>query len=101
MGKTISVASFEDMAKAAQRLQAISETYTEIYTQLLQEANTMGTAWEGADNLAFVERITGFTDNLKDMASKLALASQALDKQRANYVARQDHNITQVKKLVN
>jgi WXG100 family type VII secretion target len=101
MGKTISVASFEDMSKASQRLQALSETYTEIYTQLMQEANTMGSAWEGADNLAFVERITGFTDNLKDMASKLALASQALDKQRANYVARQDANIAQVKKLIN
>lgn len=101
MGKTISVASFEDMAKAAQRLQALADTYTEIYTQLLQEANTMGSAWEGADNLAFVEQINGFTDELKMMASKLSTASQALEKQRANYVARQDNNITQVKKLIN
>lgn len=101
MGKSISVASFEDMAKAAQRLQALSETYTEIYTQLLQEANTMGSAWEGADNLAFVDQINGFTEELKQMATKLSLASQALDKQRANYVARQEHNITQVKKLAN
>ena len=101
MGKTISVASFEDMARAAQRIQAISETYTEIYTQLMQEANTMGSAWEGADNLAFVEQINGFTEELKTMAAKLSTVSQALEKQRANYVARQDHNITQVKKLVN
>lgn len=101
MGKTISVASFDDMAKAAQRLQALSETYTDIYTQLMQEASTMGTAWEGADNLAFVEQINGFTEELKMMATKLSNASQALDKQRANYVARQDHNITQVKKLAN
>jgi uncharacterized protein YukE len=101
MGKTISVASFEDMAKASQRLQALSETYTEIYTQLMQEASTMGSAWEGADNIAFVEQITGFTEDLKMMAAKLSAASQALDKQRANYVARQDNNITQVKKLAN
>lgn len=101
MGKTISVASFEDMAKAAQKLQEVSETYTEIYTQLMQEANTMGSAWEGADNLAFVEQINGFAEELELMAAKLSNASQALDKQRANYVARQDDNITQVKKLVN
>ena len=63
MGKTISVASFEDMAKASQKLQSLSETYTEIYTQLMQEASTMGSAWEGADNLAFVEQITGFTED--------------------------------------
>ena len=101
MGKTISVTSFEDMAKAAQKLQSISEIYTEIYTQLMQESNTMGAAWEGADNLAFVERINGFTEELKTMAAKLSAASQALDKQRANYVARQDSIIGQVKKLVN
>lgn len=101
MGKTISVASFEDMANASKRLQSLSETYTEIYTQLMQEASTMGSAWEGADNLAFVEQITGFTEELKAMAEKLSVASQALEKQRANYVARQDNNITQVKKLVN
>lgn len=101
MGKTISVSSFDEMAKASQNLQTLSETYTEIYTQLLQEANTMGSAWEGADNLAFVEQINGFTQELKDMAQKLSLASQALDKQRANYVAQQESNITQVKKLVN
>ena len=101
MGKQISVASFEDMAKASQKLLTLSETYTEIYSQLMQEANTMGTAWEGADNLAFVERISGFTEELKAMAQKLALASEKLEQQRANYVARQDNNITQVKKLVN
>lgn len=101
MGKSISVASFEDMAKASQKLKSLSETYTEIYTQLMQQANTMGTAWEGADNIAFVEQINGFTEELKAMAKKLATASEALDKQRANYVARQDDNINQVKKLVN
>lgn len=101
MGKIISVASFDDMSKASQRLQSLSETYTEIYNQLLQEANTMGSAWEGADNLAFVEQINGFTDELKAMAAKLSAASEALDKQRAYYVARQDDNINQVKTLTN
>lgn len=101
MGKQINVASFEEMGKAAKNLQSLSEAYTQIYTQLMQEASTMGAAWEGADNLAFVEQINGFTEELKAMAAKLSTASQALDKQRANYVARQDNNIAQVKKLAN
>lgn len=101
MGKTISVSSFEDMARASKNLLAISESYTEIYTQLMQEANTMGAAFEGADNLAFVEQINGFSEELKTMALKIQTASEALDKQRANYVARQDNNIVQVKKLAN
>ena len=59
------------------------------------------TAWEGADNIAFVEQINGFTEELKAMAAKLSAASQMLDRQKANYIARQDSNITQVKKLIN
>lgn len=101
MGKQISVSSFDEMGNAAKNLQTASETYTTIYGQLMQEAGTMGAAWEGADNLAFVEQINGFTEELKMMAEKLSTASQALDKQRANYVARQEDNITQVKKLQN
>ena len=99
MGKVFTVASFDGMAKASKELQSDSETYTEIYTELMQKASTMGAAFEGADNLAFVEQITGFTEELKAMADKLSLASQTLDKQRANYVAQQDSNITEVKKL--
>lgn len=101
MGKSISVSSFEDMVNASQKLQSLSETYTEIYTQLMQEASTMGAAWEGADNLAFVDQIKGFTDDLKMMADKLSAASQALKQQRDNYVARQDDNIAKVKTLAN
>lgn len=101
MGKQISVSSFEEMAKASKKLQSLSETYTEIYTQLLQEAGTMGAAWDGADNLAFVEQINGFTEELKAMAAKLSTASQTIATQRENYIRRQDDNITQVKKLAN
>ena len=101
MGKSIYVASFDDMEKASQKLQSLSETYTEIYTQLMQEANTMGSAWEAADNLAFVEQISGFTEELKTMAAKLTQASEIIKQQKDNYVARQVSNITQVKKLVN
>ncbi len=101
MGKQISVSSFEEMASASRKLQEISETYAEIARQLMNEAGTMGAAWEGADNLAFVDQISGFTEELNQMSTRLANASQALETQRANYVARQDDNIAQVKKLVN
>lgn len=101
MGKQISVSSFEEMAKASKKLQSLSETYTEIYTQLLQEASTMGAAWDGADNQAFVEQINGFTEELKAMAAKLTTASQTIEAQRQNYVNRQEANIVDVKKLTN
>ena len=101
MGKVIAVTSFEEMERAANNLRQISESYTEIYTKMMEDAQTMGAAWDGADNLAFVEQITGFTSNLKAMAEKLVDAAEAMDQQRLNYVNRQNDNITQVKKLAN
>ncbi len=101
MGKQISVTSFEEMASTASKLKTYSESYTDIYTQLMQKANTMGAAWDSADNLAFVEQINGFTEKLKAMADKLMSDSQVLTQQKSNYVERQDDNIVQVKKLTN
>ena len=101
MGKNINVESFDEMAKASKKLQEISDSYTSISKQLMQEASTMGTAWEGSDNLAFVEKITGFTEELQAMAAALSNASQIIEQQRVNYVNRQDDNISAVGKLAN
>ena len=101
MGKNINVESFDEMAKASKKLQEISDSYTSISKQLMQEASTMSTAWEGADNLAFVEKITGFTEELQAMAAALSNASQIIEQQRVNYVDRQDDNIVVVGKLAN
>ena len=100
MGKIIRVTP-EQLQDASKKLHDHSTTYAQIYQQLLQEAGTMGAAWEGEDNLAFVTQITGFTEELKMMADKLETASLALEQQRANYANRQDANITQVKQLTN
>ena len=100
MGKVIRVTQ-EELAKVSQTMQGLSESYNDIYTQLIQEASTMGTAWEGEDNVAFVSQITGFCEDLKAMAAKILTSSQAIEKQRANYASRQQSNIDQVKKLTN
>jgi len=100
MGKQIRVTPSE-LGAAADRLTDLSEGYTQIYTQLLQQAGTMGSAWEGEDNLAFVEQINGFCQELKDMATKLVSAADALRLQKSNYENRQSDNIAQVRKLTN
>lgn len=100
MGKRIRVTP-QELDAASKKLAELSETYTGIYTQLMQVASTMGEAWEGEDNLAFVDQINGFNDDLKSMADKLLTASKTLDTQRANYAAIQDSNTGQVRKLTN
>ncbi len=101
MGKKIQVDSFSDMAAAANKLRSLSQIYDAYAKQLMRDASTMGAAWDGADNQAFVRQITGFTQELKDMADKLKLCGDTLDKQRRNYESQQNNNISQVKKLIN
>ncbi|WP_068673714.1 WXG100 family type VII secretion target [Oceanobacillus sp. Castelsardo] len=100
MAKRIRVTP-EELGTASQKVQELSESYTSIYNQLMQAASTMGEAWEGEDNLAFVDQINGFNDDLKNMADKLMTASQALEQQRSNYAAIQENNKVQVRKLTN
>ncbi len=100
MGKRIRVTP-QEMETASKKLAEMSETYKGIYTQLMQAASTMGEAWEGEDNLAFVDQINGLNDDLKNMADKLLTASRALDTQRANYAQTQENNMVQVRKLTN
>lgn len=100
MGKTIRVTP-ENLGTAADKLDEYSESYVSIYTQMMQLASTMGQAWEGEDNVAFVDQISGFCDDLKSMADKLKNSAQILRTQRDNYVNRQNDNIAQVRKLTN
>ena len=100
MGKRIRVTP-EELKKASTQLEGISKDYTSLYNQLMREATTMGEAWEGEDNLAFVNQISGFCEELKAMADKLQTASDALLQQKENYQNRQEANIAQVKKLAN
>ena len=91
----------EELGTASQKLAEMSNNYSEISKQLLQEASNMGAAWEGADNQAFVQQITGMCNSLQKMAEKLAEASAALDKKKNNYKARLQANIDAIKKLAN
>ncbi len=100
MGKVIKVTP-EELGKASKSLIEMSANYTEIYQKLIQQAETMGAAWEADDNLAFVTQIKGFCQELATMADKLNTAGETLEKQKANYESRRDNNTTAVKKLTN
>lgn len=100
MGKTIRVTP-KDLITTGGELVAWAQTYKEIYTQLLQDAGTMGGAWQGEDNVAFVNQINGFCEKLEAMSKKLELAGTTLKQQGKNYANRQDENTAMAKKLPN
>ena len=90
-----------ELHKASQKFSQLSSDYTNMYNRLINTASTMGEAWKAADNLAFVEQINGFCDELKSMADHLIQASDALKQQATNYESTRDNNVTGVKQLAN
>ncbi len=100
MGKQIVVDPYK-LDQAASTLSELSGTYSGIAKQLMSEATTMGAAWQGEDNQAFVTQISGFTDELDAMAQKLSNSAQVLLQQSTGYKNRQDAITTGVKALTN
>ncbi len=100
MGKTFTVDP-QALTDAATKLTEISGNYKDISTQLMEKAQTMGAAWDAEDNLAFVGQISGFCDDLNNMAAKLKTASETVAQQSRNYKTHCEDNINQVKKLTN
>ena len=100
MGKTFSVESFSTMKSTADQLKAHAETYTSLYTQLLQTAQTIG-SWGGADQEAFAQKVEGLTTRLQATAAKLQAAGEILEAQKSNYVATQDALVDAANRLGN
>ncbi len=90
-----------ELHKAADKFRELAEEYSTVYLRLINSASTMGEAWKAADNLAFVDQIKGFCDELKTMAGHLVQAGSALDMQAKNYEDVRDNNISSVKQLAN
>ncbi|MCL2082882.1 MAG: WXG100 family type VII secretion target [Oscillospiraceae bacterium] len=90
-----------ELQKASDKFTQLSGDYSDVYNRLMNTARTMGEAWKAADNLAFVDQITGFCDKLKAMTDHLEQAAQALAQQKKNYEDTRDGNVTGVKTLAN
>ena len=90
-----------ELHRAADKFSQLAGEYTGVYNRLLNTASTMGDAWKAADNLAFVDQINGFLDDLQAMTAHLNQASQALTRQAQNYESTRDNNVTGVRTLAN
>lgn len=90
-----------ELHKASQKFTQLAGDYTSVYNRLMNTASTMGEAWKAADNLAFVEQITGFCEELREMAAHLEQAAQAIEQQAVNYETTRDNNVTGVRQLQN
>ncbi|MCL1791729.1 MAG: WXG100 family type VII secretion target [Peptococcaceae bacterium] len=89
----------EQLVAVGKDIDGLATTYEDIRASLLDKATTMGSAWKGEDNAAFVERITECCTQLKTMVDKLKAAGETLCTQGGNYSGQRDSNTSQIKNL--
>lgn len=86
---------------AAQQMDAQAADYEKLYQQLFNEVDGMGAAWQGADNIAFVNQIKGFNDDFQKMVALMRQYSEFLRTSSKTYRETQNEIINQAKRLTN
>lgn len=86
---------------AAQKIDAQVADYERQYRQLFSEVDNMGAAWQGADNVAFVTQIKGFTDDFQGMVAMLRQYAEFLRASARTYRETQNETINAAKRLIN
>ncbi|KAA0549167.1 WXG100 family type VII secretion target [Bacillus sp. BGMRC 2118] len=75
--------------------------YERIYKQLFNEVDGMAAAWQGADNLAYVNQVKGFMDDLQKMSELMRQYSEFLKMSATTYRNTQNEVINAAKRLSN
>ncbi|MGN0202925.1 MAG: WXG100 family type VII secretion target [Coprococcus sp.] len=78
-----------------------ANSYKQNYEKLYTEVNAMASAWQGADNQAFVSQIEGFKEDFNAMYKLMNQYAEFLTKAADAYSSTQKEIITKARKLVN
>ncbi|MDX8360748.1 WXG100 family type VII secretion target [Cytobacillus sp. IB215316] len=89
------------LEEAASKIDSQAADYEKQYNQLFNEVDGMGAAWKGADNMAFVTQIKGFTDDFQKMRKLMMDYSEFLKQSAKVYRQTQSETISQAKTLRN
>ncbi|ADU31794.1 WXG100 family type VII secretion target [Evansella cellulosilytica] len=86
---------------ASTRIDQQAADYERLYRQLFTEVDGMGAAWQGVDNVAFVNQIKGFTDDFERMTKLMRDYSEYLKMSAKTYRETQTEIANQAKRLTN
>ncbi|MBR0133372.1 MAG: WXG100 family type VII secretion target [Lachnospiraceae bacterium] len=75
--------------------------YKRLYEQLYSEVDSMASAWQGSDNLAFTSQIDGFREDFTAMYTLMTQYSEFLKNSAATYRSTQENVAASAKRLVN
>lgn len=100
MAKTIMVDPGK-LTAASTSISSQSDDYEKQYKLLFSEVDAMGAAWQGADNMAFVNQIKGFMEDFQQMTQLMRQYSEFLSMSAKTYTQAQNDTIAGAKKLTN
>lgn len=89
------------LENAASKIDQQSADYERVYKQLFSEVDGMGAAWQGADNIAFVNQIKGFMDDFQQMTALMRQYSEFLNVSAKTYRNTQNEIVSAAKRLTN
>lgn len=100
MAKTIQVTP-DQLDTTASKIEGLAGDYKEQYDLLYSETGAMATAWEGKDNIAFIDQINGFKDDFDKMYNLMNSYATFLRDSAKAYRETQNAVTTAAKKLAN
>lgn len=100
MGRVI-VVTPEELEKTASLIESLASDYKSQYDALYNETGALAAKWKGKDNVAFINQIDGFKDDLKSMYQLMNNYVDFLRKTAKAYRATQDEVVAQAKRLSN
>lgn len=89
----------DQLDACAVRMDDANQAYTRDSNALFSEVETLGTVWQGKDNLAFVSQISSFQNDFRQIAMLCTEYSDFLRNSAASYRSTQDELTAQAARL--
>ena len=91
----------EQLESAAAKIEGLAADYQSQYNALYAKTDAMVSTWQGDDNVAFVNQINGFKDDLTKMYNLMNQYASFLRASAKAYRTTQEQVVAQAKSLVN
>lgn len=91
----------EQLESTAGTIEGLAADYKTQYDNLYSETNAMASTWQGKDNVAYIDQIGGFKDDLEKMHKLMLDYADFLRKSAKAYRETQDAVAAAAKKLAN
>lgn len=101
MANTVIVVEPQKLDNAAGKIETLANDYKALYNKLYGKTDELATSWSGKDNVAFVEQIAGFRDDLDGMYRLMMNYVDFLRQSAKAYRETQDAVVSEARKLVN